>query len=203
MKTPSGRTLRVAIASGALVALSGATLTSLASSALFTSTASSTPASVTSGSVLLDLAGTSSTTLAVTAMAPGEARYGVVAVTNAGSLQSRFSARAAWSTANALTSTLTLSVREIPGAAAACDASLGWGSGDLSSERAAGTGQTLVPLFGDLAAGEQAGDRTLDAAATEHLCVQLALPSSAGNSVSGLTSALRLEFNAEQTANNA
>ena len=203
MTSPAGRTLRVVIAAGALVALSGVTLSSLASSALFTDSKSAAAAAVTSGSVTLALGGSASTSLAVAAMAPGDATYGVVSVTSAGSLQSRYSGRATWSTASALTSTLALSVRTIASGVATCDGSLAWGTGDVATNRTAGQGQTAVALFGDPAAGGQPGDRTLGAATTEHLCVRLALPASAGNAVAGLSSALTLTFDAEQTANNA
>jgi transcriptional regulator GlxA family with amidase domain len=201
--TPSSRSVRIAIAAGALLSASAVTMTSLASSALFTASASSGPAAVTSGSVELALSGTSSTTLAVTAMAPGDARYGVVTVTNTGSLQSRYSARATWSTPNALTATLELSTRRIDAVGSACDATLAWGSGDLATDRSAATDETSVALFGSSAPGQQVGDRTIDASTSEILCVRLRLPSAAGNSVAGLTSALTLEFAAEQTANNA
>lgn len=203
MSTPSGRTLRILAASAALVAVSSATLSSLASSALFTDSASSSPASVTSGSVSLALGGSAWTTLAVSAMAPGDARFGVVSVANTGSLQSRFSGRADWSAANALTSTIAVSTRSIASLGGACDASLPWGTGDVSADHVAASGETSVPLFGSPAPGAQAGDRVLGAETTEYYCVRLFLPASAGNAVAGQTASVALVFDAEQTANNA
>lgn len=199
----NARTLRLGLVSAALVGVSAVSLTNLASTALFTDTQSTTASVVTSGSVDLALGGSAATTLAVPAMAPGDARYGVVTVQNAGSLQSRYSAKAGWSTGNALTSALTLSVRTIAAAGSTCDASLAWGTSDVATNETASSNATTLALFGSSTAGQQTGDRALGAASNEYLCVRLALPSSAGNSVASLTSSLTLTFDAEQTANNA
>lgn len=196
------RTLRIGVLSAALLGVSAVSLTSLASSALFTATGSTSGSTVTSGSVDIALGGTAATTLAVSAMAPGDSRYGVISVQNSGSLAARYSARAAWSPANALTSALTLSVRTIASTSATCDATLAWGTGDLVTN-AAGTGDAAsVPLFGSATTGQQTGDRALAAAATEVLCVRLSLPTSAGNAVASQTSSLSVVLDAEQTVNN-
>lgn len=197
------RTIRLGLVSAALVGVSAVSLTSLASTALFTSTQSTSASVVTSGSVDLTLGGSAATTLAVSAMAPGDAKYGVVSVQNSGSQESRYSAKATWSAGNALTSALTLSVRSIASAGATCDATLAWGTADLATNANAASNATTAALFGSATAGQQTGDRTLGAASTEYLCVRLALPSAAGNSVANLTSNLTLTFDAEQTANNA
>ena len=202
MNRPSARTLRLATASAALLALSAVSMGTLASSALFTSTASSGPATVASGSVSLVLGGSASTTLATSGMAPGDTRFGVVSVQNAGSLQARYSAAITWSAANELTSALTLSAKSIASAGATCDATLTWTSGNLATDVSAGVGQTTVALFGSSAAGDQAGDRTISAAATEFVCVRLSLPAATGNTAASKTSNLSLDFVAEQTANN-
>jgi hypothetical protein len=194
------RAIRLGILSAAIVGVSVVSATSLASSALFTATGSTGPSTVTSGSVSLALGGTAATTLAVPAMAPGDSRYGVISVQNSGSLAARYSAHAAWSTANALTSALSISVRTIASTSAACDASLAWGTGDLATD-ASGAGAS-VALFGSSSAGQQTGDRALAASAAEVLCVRLSLPTSAGNSVADQTSSLSVVLDAEQTANN-
>jgi len=197
------RTVRLGLVSAGLLAISAVSLTNLASSALFTSTQSTSASVVSSGSVDLSVDGSASTTLAVSSMAPGDARYGIVSVDNTGSLQSRYSGKATWSTGNALTSALTLSVRTIASAVAACDATLSWGTADVVTNASGSGNATTVALFGSAATGQQAGDRTLGAATTEYLCIRMALPTSAGNSVSSLTSNLALTFDAEQTTNNA
>jgi hypothetical protein len=199
---PSARTLRLATASAALLAVSAVSVGTLASTALFTATASSGPATVASGSVSLALGGTASTTLATSGMAPGDTRFGVVSVQNSGSLQARYSAAITWSSANELTSALTLSAKSIASAGATCDASLTWTSGNLATDVSAASGQTTAALFGNATAGNQTGDRTINAAATEFVCVRLALPAATGNTAASKTSNLSLDFVAEQTANN-
>lgn len=196
------RSARLALASLALVGVCGASVTTLTSTALFTDTATTGPSTIASGSVDLAVDGTAATTLAVAAMAPGDTSYGVVTVTNAGSLSLRYSGAASWSAGNALTSVLQLSVRSIAAPGATCDGSLAWGTGDVVSPRAATGSATSLALFGDHATGAQAGDRTLAAATSETFCVRLALPTSAGNEVANLTSDLTLQLAAEQTANN-
>jgi hypothetical protein len=125
-----------------------------------------------------------------------------VTVQNTGSLALRYSVAATWSSGNALTSALQISVRSLADAGAACDGTLSWGTGDVASTMTATGNATSLPLFGSQTTGAQAGDRTLSAASSEHLCVRLQLPTSAGNNVADLTSGLSLAFAAEQTANN-
>ena len=57
-------------------------------------------------------------------------------------------------------------------------------------------------MFGDVAQGFQAGDRTLIAGASENLCVLVALPLATGNAYQSATTTATFTFNAEQTANN-
>lgn len=198
----SRHTLRLGLASLALLGLCGASVTSLASAALFTDTASTATTTVASGSVELTLGGTASTGLAVSAMAPGDARYAVVSVHNSGSLGARYAASATWSTGNALTSALELSVRSVDSATARCDASLPWGTGELATGTAAVGDALSVTLFGDVATGADTGDRELAASTSDHLCVRLLLPAAADNRVANKTSDLSLHFASEQTANN-
>ena len=56
--------------------------------------------------------------------------------------------------------------------------------------------------FGNPAAGAQAGDRTLAAAANETLCFRVTLPSGTGNAYQSATTTTTFTFDAEQTANN-
>ncbi|MFN8156771.1 MAG: hypothetical protein U0R68_05115 [Candidatus Nanopelagicales bacterium] len=199
----NARTLRVGLASAALLGLSAVTLTGLASSALFTDSKSTSAAAITSGNVALTVGGTASTALAVSAMAPGDTKYAVVSVANSGSLALRYSGVATWSAAGTLPNTATLSMRTIASSGATCDGTLSWGTGDVvTNAKAASTSATSVTLFGSSSAGAQTGDRNAAAAATDYFCVRLALPSSADNTVAGQTSNLTLSFDAEQTANN-
>lgn len=204
MNMPTGRTLRVGAASAALLSLSAVTLTSLASSALFTDSRTTGASSVASGSVALTLGGSATTSaLAASAMAPGDTRYAIVTVTNSGSLALRYSGSATWSSSNALSQAVSLSVQTITSAVAPCDATVAtnWSAPNVAS--AVTASGTSVALFGSTVAGQQTGDRSLSSSTAEYLCVREQLPSTATNTVAGLTSSLNLQFDAEQTANNA
>jgi hypothetical protein len=200
MKTPSGRSVRMGVASAALLGVSAVSVLGLASTALFTDSRTTGAAAVASGSVALNVGGTASTALAATALAPGDAKYAVVTVTDAGSLALRYSGAVSWSVSNALTQSVQLSIRSVPSPAATCDASLTWGTGDLASNVTAPS--TTAALFGSAVTGQQAGDRLLAAATSESFCVREVLPATATNSVANLTATLTLQFDAEQTANN-
>ena len=63
-------------------------------------------------------------------------------------------------------------------------------------------GTIAVNLIGSPTQGAQAGDRTLNASASEVLCTQVALPLSTGNAFQGLTTTATFGFDAEQTSNN-
>jgi hypothetical protein len=56
-------------------------------------------------------------------------------------------------------------------------------------------------LVGDPTQGSQAGDRTLNAAASEVLCFYVSLPIGATNAVQGATAVTTFTFAAEQTSN--
>jgi hypothetical protein len=136
-------------------------------------------------------------------MAPGDTKYGVVTVQNAGSLALRYAGTANWSAAGTLPATATLSLRTIASGAATCDGTLGWGTGDVvTNAKAASSLVTAVTLFGSNLTGQQTGDRSLAANSNDYFCVRLQLPSSADNTVASQTSNLTLAFDAEQTANN-
>jgi hypothetical protein len=197
--TPRRIALSVGVVAVALVSATG-----LASSALFTDSKTIGANTVASGSVTLGLGGSATTNaLAAGTMAPGDTKYAVVTVSNSGSLALRYSATATWSASNALSQAITLSVQTIGSAGATCDSTVGtnWTLPNVAANITA-TG-TSVALFGSPVAGQQAGDRTLNAAAAEYLCVREQLPSTATNTVANLTSNVNLQFDAEQTANNA
>jgi hypothetical protein len=204
VKIPTGRTLRIGAASAALLCVSAVTLTSLASSALFTDSKTTGASTLASGSVALGLGGSATTNaLAAGTMAPGDTKYAVVTVTNSGSLALRYSGTATWSASNALSQAITLSVQSIASAGATCDATVGtnWAAPNVAANITASG--TSVALFGSPVAGQQTGDRTLSAASAEYFCIREQLPSTATNTVANLTSNVNLQFDAEQTANNA
>ncbi len=57
-------------------------------------------------------------------------------------------------------------------------------------------------LMGSTVPGDQAGDRTLAAAAAEKLCFSVVLPDDAANSLQSLFNVTTFTFDSEQTANN-
>lgn len=201
----SARTARIAAASVGLVALSAVTVVNLASSALFTDTQTAGAATVTTGNVALSLTGATLANLGTTSLAPGDAKYAVVTVTNSGSLADRYAATLRWSASNAMTQAVQVSVRTIASGAATCDGTLAWaGSVDSSTYLAKDVtaASTSQALFGSTAAGAQTGDRALAASSADYLCVRMALPSATGNTAASQTSGLSIAFDAEQTANN-
>ena len=57
-------------------------------------------------------------------------------------------------------------------------------------------------MFGNPAQGNQAGDRSLAAAANEQLCFVATLPLATGNAFQNATTTVSFTFDAEQTKNN-
>lgn len=169
------------------------------SSALFTDSEALPGNDLTTGTVRLS-ATPGTAAFSAGNMAPGDERFGNVHVDNAGSLQARYSVAASADDPDtkALRTQLRLSVYEnvTPAACGLGDVSGGnllAGPSDLS---------TSGDVVGDSAPGDQAGDRTLAAAAGENLCFRVALPLSTGNAFQNATSTVTLTFNAEQTAHN-
>lgn len=184
--------LGLGAASVAFVGVAG-----LASSALFTSQDTSTGNSFTSGTVAINT-GSGAAVFTAANMAPGDVNYGKVPVANAGSLQMRYAMSSSSTNADSkgLASTLTAKVVAISSAATCNQSAISGGtpiySGLLSSA-----------AFGSIAAGAQAGDRTLAAGASEALCVEVTFPVAATNGVQGASTSTTLTFDAEQTLNNA
>jgi hypothetical protein len=110
-------------------------------------------------------------------------------VQNNGSAQLRYAMTSGSTNADAkaLRDQITLSVKAgaCPGAGAALY------SGALSGA-----------AFGDVTAGAQAGDRTLNALTSEQLCFAWSLPIGTGNAFQAATTTTTFTFTAEQTANN-
>ena len=192
---------RSVLVPAALAALGTSGLAVMASSAVFTDSATVTGNTFTTGTVKL---GVSPTSAAVTlsSMAPGDAKVGSITVSNTGSLEERYSVVSVADNADGkgLASQLQLTVKtgvsSCTAAGFSASGTVVYGPGVLGS--AAGT-----KVIGDAAQGAQTGDRSLAALANEVLCLQVALPSSAGNSSQNATTTATLTFNAEQTANNA
>lgn len=179
------------------------------SGAIFTDSQSVGGNTFTTGTIDIS-ASPSSAILTASNMAPGDRSTGSVTVTNNGSLELRYAVqRSATNTdSKALRDVLRLRIGLRVG-----------GSCDFPYYNADGTTTTLsddtqlyeglgfpasaTNTVGDTTQGNQTGDRTLSASASEVLCMSVGLPTSAGNSVQNATTTATFDFVAEQTANNA
>jgi hypothetical protein len=188
------RRLRLAIL---ILGLSMATLAGLLTAAIFTDTQAVGANTFTTGNVDISTA-PASAAVTFANMAPGDMVTAPVTVSNAGSLQLRYAVRSV-TTENILAAQLDMTVKS--SVATCTNAGFGatgtvlYGPADLGS--VAGTN-----VIGDQTQGAQAGDRVLNAAASEVLCIQVSLPLATGNAFQSLTSTATLSFIAEQTANN-
>lgn len=132
------------------------------------------------------------------AMAPGDEVVAPLDITNGGTLALRYAATSTTSEdvlAAALDLTVKVGVTTCDAANFSADGTVLYGPNDLGS-----TGTTAI--FGSIAQGADAGDRTLAPAASEELCIRVALPLSADNSSQGATTTAVFDFVAEQTSNN-
>jgi spore coat-associated protein N len=159
--------------------------------ALFTSTAASSGNAFTSGTVVIGVT-PASTAITATNMMPGDTVNGSLTVSNTGTAQLRYAM------SSASTNTDTKSLRDqlqltVKSAGTSCTAFDGTSlfSGALSAA-----------AFGSVTAGQQTGDRTLNAGANEVLCFRVTLPAATGNAFQGASTTATFTFDAEQTANN-
>jgi spore coat-associated protein N len=169
----------------------------LVTGAIFTSTASIGANTFTTGTVTLT---TSPTTALVTftGMAPGDQVTAPVAVNNTGSLQLRYAVTST-TTENVLASQLQLTVKS---GVTTCTNAAYAASGTVLYNALVLGNTTAVNVVGDPTQGAQAGDRTLNAGASENLCFHVSLPLASGNAFQNLTTTATFAFIGEQTANN-
>jgi hypothetical protein len=179
--------------------LSGMSVSVLLVSAIYTDTASIPTNTFTIGT--LDIS-SSPTTAVITSsgLSPGSSTTAALVVTNAGTLALRYSIRST-TDENVLAAELDLTIKT---GVSACTnggfSSTGtviYGPGDFGNT----TGLVLV---GNTTPGQQSDERTLPGGsnASETLCLQVTLPSSATVAVQGITSTATIALIAEQTANN-
>lgn len=184
----------------ALAAITTTAITVLTTGAFFTDSDSATGNSFTTGTVDLSA---SPATAAVTLsnMAPGDIKVGSVTIDNDGSLALRYSMTSTADNADtkglaaALVTTVKVGVTACTEAGFAADGTVVYGP-DVFGTPAG------KAIFGDAAQGQQAGDRTLNAAASEELCVQVVLPTAAGNGLQDATTTASFGFDSEQVVNN-
>lgn len=147
----------------------------LASTALLTDNGSTSAAAVTTGSVSLSLsngASSGSWTGAVS-MKPGDTVYRRLTVTNAGSTRLRYAVAAA--TSSALSARVVMNVAVIAASTSCTSVSYAAGTLVSGSDLTFGASPDLN-VIGDPGTGAQAGDRVLDAAAADNLCMRLTFP---------------------------
>lgn len=167
--------------------------------AVFTSQATNTGNSFTSGGISL---GVSPATALVTysSMMPGDTVTSALQVTNSASATLRYaiSSTATNTDAKGLKDQLTLTIKtvDVTTPQVPCDNFDGTQiyTGDLDS--------SAGKLVGDAAQGANSGDRTLAGSASEYLCFRVNLALATANTFSNATTTATFTFDAEQTANN-
>jgi spore coat-associated protein N len=175
---------------GLVVLILGFALASLGagafSLAIFTDTSAS-DGTFTAGTI--DIATSPSTLFTVSNIMPGDSGSASLTVQNNGSGQLRYAMTSSATNTDALglraQLALTITAGVCPGAGA-----------PLYNSTLNGA------AFGNVLTGAQAGDRTLNAAASEQLCFAWSLPFATGNAFQGATTTATFTFSAEQTANN-
>ena len=170
-----------------LLSLSVASLGAGAFSLAIFTDSDATSGTFTAGTI--DIATNPTTLFTVANLMPGDSGSATLTVNNNGTGQLRYAMTSASTNADtkSLRDQLALTVR--PGA---CP----------SAAAAIYTGALSAAAFGSTAQGNQAGDRTLNAAAGEQLCFGWSMPLASGNAYQGATTTTTFTFTAEQTANN-
>lgn len=180
MRFPSSRRIRAVLAVGPLVALSWAGAFSA-----FTDNVDAT-SSFSTGSVVIranDQTGTVAfTSLSMSGMTPGAVQYAALKITNGGSADFSYAMAAATSGSSVLASALTIGVKLVP--SASCGATEYAASTTVLSAEAAGLGGAAI------------ASRSLASGTSEFLCFKVLLPSSASNSLQGLTTNATFSFTA-------
>ena len=195
-----------------IVALAVVGITSLTTSALFTDNETIVGAAITTGTVDLKTSGVLSFDVPAAGLAPGDAAFAAVNVTNSGSLAYRYAVQytatdvavaPATAPTAALSSQLKLSSYVLgTGGVASCDHLATDAATPLASVPAPLTTGSLAKFIGDAAQGAQPNDQTLAAAAVQTLCFRIDLPTRTTNDYQNTSTTITLRFDAEQTVNN-
>lgn len=175
--------------------------------AIFTDSESVGSNTINSGTI--DIATSpASSVLTASAMAPGDRADGSVTVTNSGSLQLRYALQRSATDADSLGLRDVLRLRIGLQNGGGCDfpyyntdGTVTTLSDDTQLYEGLGFTETAMNTVGDSAQGADGGDRTLDGATSETLCMSVVLPVAATGPQGAATTAT-FDFVAEQTANN-
>ncbi len=186
-----GKLAALGLTSLAVVALAAGTMISMA---LFTDDAVVDDNTFSTGTIVLT---TNPTTALFTVpnMMPGDNSYGQLTVSNTGTGQLRYSMTSSSTDPDgkALADAVTLEVRVK--AAGTCAA-------DFTGAVVMAQDALADAAFGDSTAGDDTGDRVLNASSNEVLCFKASLPGSTDDSYQGADTVTTFTFDAEQTANN-
>lgn len=189
----------------AALTVAGITSGTMLSMALFTDTETDDN-TFTAGTIVLDATKIDSLSLTTSALMPGDAVRSPVTVDNDGTAQLRYAVSQTSTNPDTkdLRSVLNLAIRTADTGSGTdfatdgdyCDDATGT---SLRTAAAMGASGNLV---GDPTQGDNLGDRTLAAAASEILCFYLTLPISTADAYQGATTVTTFTFAAEQTSNN-
>lgn len=158
------------------------------------------PATLTAGSIDLDGTEIDNLVLTTSAFMPNSSVTDDVVVSNVGTGQLRYSMTTSSTNADAqnLRDVLTLTVKTVDASTPGTPCN----DFDGTSVLAATVLGASTAAFGSPTSGAQAGDRTLDAAASETLCFRVTLPQGTGNAYQSAATTTTFTFDGEQTANN-
>ena len=204
----------------AIIALAAIGVTSLTTSALFTDNESVTSGNITTGTVDLSTTAPVSFTVPAGGLAPGDAAFATVTVTNSGSLEYRYAVTykatdtdtspgvgTVLPTGVTVTTALLSSQLQLRAyllaAPASCDLPGTASATPLASAGPAlSTDPAMTPFIGAVATGQQTDDRTLSATTKETLCLRVDLRKETTNDYQDTATNITLRFDAEQTVNN-
>jgi len=180
-----------------VVALGWLTVVGLGAGAFVSSTAfftdTETVATNSFTTATLDLAASpASAVVSSSNLQPGDEINGPLTISNSGSVTLRYSMTTTATDADgkALKNLMTLTIKTSGTSCAAFDGTTLF------------TGVIASAALGNVAVGQQTGDRQLVAAGSEQLCFRAAMPDSAGNAYQQAATTATFTFAAEQTAHN-
>ena len=131
--------------------------------------------------------------LSLVSMAPGDQITGTLTLSNEGSLQARYAMRLISTEdrfASALKMTVKTDVTNCDNGGFSADGEVLYGPGEAGAIDG-------IPAFGDPMSGPDHGDRLLNPAAQETLCINVRLPISIDNSLQNASTTITMEFVAE------
>lgn len=167
---------------------------------IFTGTANNPDNAFTTGAVEISTS-PASAFITYSSMAPGDKVTQPLTVSNDGDLELRYAVTSLATNADSkglraqLDLTIKSGVTTCTNAEFDTDGTLLYGADVLGSDPA-------INVIGDPTQGDDSGDRTLAASASEVLCFQVELPQGTGDAFQDATTTATFEFEAEQTADN-